>query len=99
MGDPTYIYRPMSEERKARLRKIHRARFAREGFRCVYGVEVPEHWYPIVQREAARFRHSKKRGNSIAKTREYIRHFLKTLDEIVEATYVKPMRQTTTTTT
>lgn len=54
MGHPNYVYRPLSEEGRAKLREAHRKRLGnRKGYYCVYGVQVPEQFKERIRSYAA----------------------------------------------
>lgn len=49
--DPAYVYVPMSEERRAKLREAHRKRLGnKEGHHQLYGVQVPDNIFPDVKK-------------------------------------------------
>ena len=65
MGDPDYVYRPLSDDRKALLRELHLRRLGTPpGYRLVYNVPVPEAIAPVVQDFARRYRNVR-RGNAV----------------------------------
>ena len=43
IGDPDFVYKPMSEERRAKLREAHRKRLKnKRGHHQLHGVQVPD---------------------------------------------------------
>lgn len=51
IGSPDFIYKPMSEERRAKLREVHRKRLGNKpGHHRLYDVQVPDKILPDVRR-------------------------------------------------
>lgn len=79
MGDPDYVYRPMSAEARAKASAAHRKRLGCEpGHRLLYGVQVPEDLWPQVHRAAHTFRKKEENADpeGLESTTQFVRVFV-----------------------
>jgi hypothetical protein len=82
MGDPDYVYRPWSEERRLAARAAALKRLGTPtGYRMIYGIPVPEDLFEEIHDFAVRYRYDRQAGTTVPlwKVRDAILLILKLL--------------------
>lgn len=85
VSHPGYVYRPWSEDRRKKAKAAAVAGSgARPGHRILYGIQVPEEYWPLLNRPAAKYRNGKKK-HTLVQTRKMIRDASRKLARLIES--------------